>query len=146
MQRHGVQYTLWRPIGRLGSIREQTEQLMERLRLKARRDAPAGALSYSEQRSLEIGMTLASDPKMILLDEPMAGMSQEETDYTKSLILELTRERTLLIVEHDMQIVFSLSDRVSVLVYGEVIASGPPAQIRNDRRVQEAYLGEEVRA
>jgi len=146
MQRRGVQYTLWRPIGRFRSIREQTEQLMERLRLEARRDTPAGALSYSEQRSLEIGMTLASDPKMILLDEPMAGMSQEETDYTKSLILELTRERTLLIVEHDMQIVFSLSDRVSVLVYGEVIASGAPEQIRSDERVQEAYLGEEVRA
>jgi branched-chain amino acid transport system ATP-binding protein len=146
MQRHGVQYTLWKPISRLGSVREQTEQLMELLRLQARRDTAAGALSYSEQRSLEIGMTLASDPKMILLDEPMAGMSQEETDYTKSLILELTRGRTLLIVEHDMQVVFSLSDRVSVLVYGEVIASGTPEEIRNDRRVQEAYLGEEVSA
>ncbi len=91
-------------------------------------------------------MTLASDPKMILLDEPMAGMSREETGYTKSLILELTRERTLLIVENELKVVFSLSDRVSVLVYGEVIASGAPEQIRNDRRVQEAYLGEEVRA
>ena len=118
--------------------------LMELLRLEARRNTAAGALSYSEQRSLEIGMTLASDPKMILLDEPMAGMSQEETDYTISLILELTRGRTLLIVEHDMQVVFSVSDRVSVLVYGEVIASGTPEEIRNDKRVQEAYLGEEV--
>ncbi len=144
MQRHGVQYTLWKPIDRLGSVREKTEHLMERLRLEARHNTAAGALSYSEQRSLEIGMTLASDPKMILLDEPMAGMSQEETDYTKSLILELTRGRTLLIVEHDMQVVFSLSDRVSVLVYGEVIASGTPEDIRSDKRVQEAYLGEEV--
>jgi len=146
MQRHGVQYTFWRPISRLGGVREQTERLMELLRLQGRRDTAAGALSYSEQRSLEIGMTLASDPKMILLDEPMAGMSREETDYMVSLILELTRGRTLLVVEHDMQVVFSLSDRVSVLVYGEVISTGTPEEIRNDGRVQEAYLGEEIRA
>lgn len=144
MQRHGMQYVLWKAVNRLGSVREQTERLMEHVRLQTRRDTAAGALSYSEQRSLEIGMTLASEPKMILLDEPMAGMSQEETSYTISLILELTRGRTLLIVEHDMEVVFSLSDRVSVLVYGEVIASGTPEEIRNDRRVQEAYLGEEV--
>ena len=146
MRRHGVQYTLWKPISRFRSVREQTERLLELLRLERRRDTAAGALSYSEQRSLEIGMTLASDPKMILLDEPMAGMSREETEYTISLIVELAHGRTLLIVEHDMQVVFSLSDRISVLVYGEVIASGTPEEIRNDQRVQEAYLGEEVRA
>jgi len=146
MQRHGVQYTLWRPIDRMGRVREETERLLELLRLQGQRDTAAGALSYSEQRALEIGMTLASDPKMILLDEPMAGMSREETSYMTSLILELTRGRTLLVVEHDMQVVFSLSDRVSVLVYGEVIATGTPDEIRNNRQVQEAYLGEEVRA
>jgi len=91
-------------------------------------------------------MTLASDPKMILLDEPMAGMSREETNYMTSLILELTQGRTLLVIEHDMQVVFSLSERVSVLVYGEVIATGTSQEIRNDRHVQEAYLGEEVSA
>jgi branched-chain amino acid transport system ATP-binding protein len=144
MQRHRVQYTLWKTVGRLSGVREETERLIEHLRLQARRNTAAGVLSYSEQRSLEIGMTLASDPKMILLDEPMAGMSKEETEYTISLILELTRGRTLLIVEHDMDVVFSLSQRVSVLVYGEVIATGPPEEIRNNRRVQEAYLGEEV--
>ena len=146
MQRHGVQYTLWRPIGRMGRVREETDRLLELLRLTGQRDTAAGALSYSEQRALEIGMTLASDPKMILLDEPMAGMSREETSYMTALILELTLGRTLLVVEHDMQVVFSLSDRVSVLVYGEVIATGTPDEIRNNRQVQEAYLGEEVRA
>ncbi len=144
MQRHKVQYTLWKSVDRLGGVREETERLMEHLRLQTHRDTAAGVLSYSEQRSLEIGMTLASDPKMILLDEPMAGMSKEETEYTISLILEVTRGRTLLIVEHDMAVVFSLSSHISVLVYGEVIATGTPDEIRNNRRVQEAYLGEEV--
>ena len=91
-------------------------------------------------------MTLASDPKVILLDEPMAGMSQEETDYTAGLIRELSQGRTLMIVEHDMDVVFSLSDRISVLVYGEIVATGSPEEIRNNPRVKEAYLGEEAAA
>jgi branched-chain amino acid transport system ATP-binding protein len=103
-------------------------------------------LSYSEQRSLEIGMTLASDPKVLLLDEPMAGMSREETDYTANLLRELTVGRSLMIVEHDMDVVFSLCDRISVLVYGQVIATDTPENIRNNKQVQEAYLGTEVAA
>jgi branched-chain amino acid transport system ATP-binding protein len=91
-------------------------------------------------------MTLASDPKVILLDEPMAGMSKEETAYTAELIREVTRGRALLIVEHDMEVVFSISDRISVLVYGEVIATGTPDEIRSNPKVKEAYLGEEVTA
>ena len=91
-------------------------------------------------------MTLASDPKVILLDEPMAGMSNEETAYTADLIREVTRGRALLIVEHDMEVVFAISDRISVLVYGQVIATGTPDEIRNDASVKEAYLGEEVTA
>ena len=144
MQREGLQYTLWKIINRVRPVQEKTESLLERVRLEARRDTPAGELSYSEQRSLEIGMTLASDPKVILLDEPMAGMSKEETHYTISLIRELTKGCSLMIVEHDMDVVFSISDRISVLVYGEVIATGTPDVIRNDYRVREAYLGEEV--
>ncbi len=100
--------------------------------------------SYSEQRSLEIGMTLAFDPRLIILDEPMAGMSQEETDYTVGLIREITQNRTLMIVEHDMYVVFTLADRISVLVYGEIIATGTPKEIRENARVREAYLGEEA--
>ena len=91
-------------------------------------------------------MTLASDPKLILLDEPMAGMSQEETAYTSELIKEVTQGRSLVIVEHDMDVVFSLSNRVSVLVYGQVIATGTPNEIRNNPAVKEAYLGEEIAA
>ena len=88
-------------------------------------------------------MTLASDPKVLLLDEPMAGMSREETDYTVELLRQLTKGRTLMIVEHDMDVVFSLSDRISVLVYGELIATGTPDEVRNNATVQQAYLGTE---
>ncbi len=144
MRRHGVQNTLWRFIGSYPKVREETEQLLEQVRLAGRRDAIAGELSYSEQRSMEIAMALASDPRVILLDEPMAGMSHEETDYAVELIKRVTQGRSLLIVEHDMDVVFSLCDRISVLVYGQVIATGTPDEIRGNQKVKEAYLGEEV--
>ncbi len=143
-QRHGLQYNLWKLISRARAVNEQTEHLLEQVMLGEKHDTLAGELTYSEQRALEIGMTLASDPQVILLDEPMAGMSREETDYMVSLIREVTKGRSLMIVEHDMDVVFSLSDRISVLIYGEVIATGTPEEIRSDRRVQEGYLGEEV--
>lgn len=146
MQRCGLQYTWWRPIANYAKVRELTEQLLEQVRLTRHRDTLGGELSYSEQRSLEIGMTLASDPKVLLLDEPMAGMSREETDYTVDLLRELSVGRTLMIVEHDMDVVFSLCDRISVLVYGQVVATGTPEQVRNNAQVQEAYLGTEVSA
>jgi len=146
MRTHGLQYCLWRFVDRNVRLREQTEQLLARVRLEGRAHAIAGEMSYSEQRSLEIAMTLAADPKLILLDEPMAGMSKEETAYTSELIREVTLGRALLIVEHDMEVVFSLSDRISVLVYGQVIASGTPEEIRGNAAVKEAYLGEEVAA
>lgn len=143
MQRRGLQYNFWRPIERMASIRDEAEQLLERLRLQHQAATLGGEMSYSEQRSLELAMTLASDPKVILLDEPMAGMSSEETQYTAELIREVTAGRTLLLVEHDMDVVFSLGERISVLVYGQVIATGTPAEIRQHQGVREAYLGEE---
>ncbi|WP_411884382.1 ABC transporter ATP-binding protein [Polaromonas sp. YR568] len=146
MRPYGLQYRLWSLVGRERRINEETERLLEQVRLQRRAQAIAGEMSYSEQRSLEIAMTLASDPKAILLDEPMAGMSNEETAYTAELIRSVTRGRALLIVEHDMKVVFSLCDRISVLVYGEVIATGTPEEIRANAAVKEAYLGEEVSA
>ena len=143
MRKHRMQYHFWRSVQGYAQVREQTDKLLEQVRLQGKQAVSAAELSYSEQRALEIGMTLASDPRVILLDEPMAGMSHEETDYALNLIREVTQGRSLLIVEHDMDVVFSLCDRISVLVYGEVIATGTPDQIRADRRVQEAYLGEE---
>ena len=146
MRHHRWQYTFWTPIDRVAGLREATEQLLERVRLQDQADALAGEMSYSQQRSLELAMTLASNPRAILLDEPMAGMSTEETEYTLNLIREVTAGRALLIVEHDMDVVFALADRISVLVYGEVIATGTPAEIRAHQGVREAYLGEEVAA
>ena len=146
MRPHGLHRKWWTVAASDRRVREDTDRLLEQVRLQRRADVIAGELSYSEQRSLEIAMTLAADPQAILLDEPMAGMSNEETAYTAALIREVTRGRALLVVEHDMQVVFSLSDRISVLVYGQVIATGTPAEIRANPAVKEAYLGEEVAA
>lgn len=146
MRRFGLQYNFWRPVSRLREVTRETEHLLEQIRLAKHSNNLAGEMSYSEQRSLEIGMTLASDPKVLLLDEPMAGMSREETEYTIGLIRDLTKGRSLMLVEHDMDVVFSISDRISVLVYGQIIATGTPDEIRNNAQVQEAYLGAEVKA
>ncbi len=143
MQRYRLQYTFWRRIDAVPAIREETERLLERVRLQHHARTLGGEMTYSGQRSLELAMTLASDPKVILLDEPMAGMSSEETQYTAELIREVTAGRTLLLVEHDMDVVFSLGEHISVLVYGQVIATGTPAEIREHQGVREAYLGEE---
>ncbi|MDP3085186.1 MAG: ABC transporter ATP-binding protein [Rubrivivax sp.] len=143
MQRWRLQHNFWRRMERMAAIREETEQLLERVRLQGQADTLGGELTYSGQRSLELAMTLASDPKVMLLDEPMAGMSSEETQYTAELIREVTAGRTLLLVEHDMDVVFALGERISVLVYGEIIATGTPAEIRQHQGVREAYLGEE---
>jgi len=104
----------------------------------------AGELTYAEQRALEIGITIASGADVILLDEPTAGMSHSETDAAVELIEKVTQGKTLMMVEHDMGVVFNLADRISVLVYGEVIATGAPSEIRNNPRVQEAYLGTQL--
>ncbi len=144
MGRHGHRLTLFRPIAGLGAVNDEVAEYLEKLRLTRRRDNLAGDLAYSEQRILEMGMALATDPTVLILDEPTAGMSRDETTYIVDLIRRVTEGRTLLVVEHDMSVVFTLCDQVSVLVYGEIIASGDPAAVRADRKVQEAYLGEEV--
>lgn len=146
MRPFGLQLSCWQLLHRHARIRQATERLLEQVRLQRRAHTLAGALSYSEQRALEVAMTLACDPQVILLDEPMAGMSHEETAYTAALIREVTQGRALLVVEHDMAVVFALSDRISVLVYGQVIATGTPAQIKANPQVKEAYLGEESAA
>ncbi len=122
-------------------LNAQAEFLLEDLNLHTRRDIPAGLLSYAEQRALEIGMTIAGGASVILLDEPTAGMSNTETDYAMELIRRVTKGKTLVMVEHDMKVVFDLADVITVLVYGQVIASGPPEAVRANPAVQEAYLG-----
>jgi len=144
MGRHGHRLTLFRSIRSLGAVNNEVAEYLEKLRLTRRRDNLAGDLAYSEQRILEMGMALATDPAVLILDEPTAGMSRDETTYIVDLIRRVTEGRTLLVVEHDMSVVFTLCDQVSVLVYGEIIASGEPAAVRADKKVQEAYLGEEI--
>ncbi|MBN9585481.1 MAG: ABC transporter ATP-binding protein [Afipia sp. 62-7] len=140
----GHKYAFWKNVNNLPQVRERTAQILEDIGLTSRRDVPAGLLTYAEQRALEIGITVAGGANVILLDEPTAGMSHAETERAVTLIRRLTEGRTLLIVEHDMSVVFGLADRISVLVYGHVIASGTPEEIRNNPKVREAYLGEEA--
>lgn len=122
---------------------EKVEAIIEEVGLKDVRDLPASSLSYGQQRSLEIGITLSTEPELILLDEPTAGMTREETEKAINLIDRVTADRTLVIIEHDMDVVFSLADTISVLHYGKILASGTPEEIRNDQSVKDAYLGEE---
>jgi len=105
--------------------------------------APVSALSYGQQRALEIAITLSTEPELILLDEPTAGMTREETAQAINMIDRVTAGRTLIIIEHDMDVVFSLADTISVLHYGKILVSDVPGKIRNDQRVKDAYLGEE---
>ncbi len=137
----GYRYAFWRNLNRLADAEDRAEQVLARIGLKRRRKTLAGLLTYAEQRALEIGITIAGGADVILLDEPTAGMSRSETANAVALIRDVTAGKTLVMVEHDMSVVFNLADCISVVVYGEVIASGPPAQIRGDARVKEAYLG-----
>ena len=140
----GHRYAFWKNIDNLPEVRERTAQILQDINLVSRRDVPAGLLAYAEQRTLEIGITIAGGADVILLDEPTAGMSRAETERTVALIRRLTEGRTLLIIEHDMSVVFGLADRISVLVYGQIIASGTPDEVRGNPKVKEAYLGEEA--
>ncbi len=137
----GHRHAFWKPLGSQRDARDRAEAMLERIGLAARRDVPAGELSYAEQRALELGIAVAGGAHTLLLDEPTAGMSRAETEAATRLIRELSAGRTLLMVEHDMEVVFGLADRVSVLVAGQFIATGTPAEVRADARVREAYLG-----
>ncbi|MEO0400979.1 MAG: ABC transporter ATP-binding protein [Pseudomonadota bacterium] len=137
----GYRYDFWSMVGRSRALTQGAEAILEQINLTARRDLPAGVLSYAEQRALEIGITIAGGADVIMLDEPTAGMSHSETDYIVELIRTVTVGKTLVMVEHDMGVVFGLADQISVLVYGEIIASGTPEAVRANARVQEAYLG-----
>ena len=136
-------YDLLGSVGRRRVPLERARRAAEAVGLADRFDVPAGTLSYGEQRQLEIGIALATDPKLLLLDEPTAGMSPEETHRMTALLGGLPREITLLIIEHDMDVVFTLADRITVLHYGEILAEGTADEVRADPRVYEVYLGSE---
>src|ERR1700727_724549 len=137
----GYRYSFWTPLWRQRELNERTDMMLEDLNLAPRRDTAAGLLSYADQRALEIGMTIAGGASVILLDEPTAGMSNSETGNAVELIRRVSSGKTLVMVEHDMKVVFDLADVITVLVYGKVIASGPPQAVRANAAVQEAYLG-----
>jgi branched-chain amino acid transport system ATP-binding protein len=137
----GYKYSFWQALSGLKDANERAEEVMDGIGLTRRRDTLAGLLSYAEQRALEIGITIAGGADVILLDEPTAGMNRSETAHAVELIKKVTAGKTLVMVEHDMGVVFGLADRISVLVYGEVIATDAPAAIRSNAAVQEAYLG-----
>jgi branched-chain amino acid transport system ATP-binding protein len=133
----------WRAAGHMQSVNQRAERAIELAGLQERRQVQAGATSHGEQRQLEIAMTLATEPQVLLLDEPLAGMGQAEAERMVLLLLRLKQEHAILLVEHDMDAVFTLADHLTVMVNGQVIASDTPAAVRADAGVQAAYLGEE---
>jgi branched-chain amino acid transport system ATP-binding protein len=140
----GYKYSFWHRVAGLKDVQRRAEEVMERIGLARRRAVPAGTLSYAEQRALEIGVTIAGGAGTLLLDEPTSGMSTSESAQTVELVRQVSEGKTLVMVEHDMGVVFNLADRISVLVYGEVLATGTPQEIRTNPAVQEAYLGKEA--
>ena len=137
----GYRYSFWKFLADLKDANERTLELMSMIKLDRKRDMLAANLTYSEQRALEIGITIAGGAPVILLDEPTAGMSRSESRDFVRLIKEVTVGKTLLTVEHDMGVVFGLADKIAVVVYGEVIDFDLPDKVRANPRVQEAYLG-----
>ena len=137
----GYRYSFWQRLSALADATERADEVIQRIGLRRRRDTLASTLTYAEQRALEIGITLAGGAEVVLLDEPTAGMSRSETEEAVALIRRVTEGKTLVMVEHDMGVVFGLADRISVLVYGRIIATGTPDEIRRNPAVQEAYLG-----
>jgi len=137
----GYRYSFWKFLADLDDANERTEQVLEMIKLDKKREVMAMNLTYAEQRALEIGITIAGGADVVLLDEPTSGMSRSETEHVVGLIRQVTAGKTLLMVEHDMSVVFDLADRIAVLVYGEIIAHDTPERIRANAAVQEAYLG-----
>lgn len=138
----GLRYSFWHLLGKQTALNEKAMQVLEEIGLIDSAHYPAGELAYAAQRALELGIAIASGADLIMLDEPVAGMSISEAESAVELIRKVTQGKTLIMVEHDMNIVFDIADRISVLVYGEVIATDEPGKIRANPRVQEAYLGE----
>jgi len=142
LAKDGVRFNLFRKVDKMDKLTEETHEMLKRINLYEDRDTPASALSYGKSRALEISMALATDPELVLLDEFAAGMSKEETHDAVALIRKLTEGKTVVIIEHDMDVVFNLADRITVLHYGKILATGKPDEIRNNQDVKDAYLGD----
>ena len=142
LSKKAIRFQMFRKVDKMQDITRETDEVLKRINLDRERDMPAGMLSYGKHRSLEISLALATDPDLIMLDEPTAGMSRDETHTAVDLIRRLTEGKTVVIIEHDMDVIFSLADRITVLHYGQILASGPPAEIKQNQAVKDAYLGE----
>jgi branched-chain amino acid transport system ATP-binding protein len=142
LSKDGVRFNLFQKVDKMKNITEETEAMLERIGLINERGIIASMLSYGKARALEISMALATNPELVLLDEFAAGMSRDETHNAVALIRKLTEGKTVVIIEHDMDVVFSLADRITVLHYGKILASGTPAEIRVNQDVKSAYLGD----
>jgi branched-chain amino acid transport system ATP-binding protein len=144
--RSGSSLRFWVPLATERALFDEARAVLAEIGLAGRDGVPAGHLAHGEQRALEVGLALATRPKVLLLDEPMAGMGPEDSERMIALIDGLKARLTVLLIEHDMDAVFRLADRISVLVNGRVIATGPPDEIRANDEVKRAYLGEEQQA
>jgi branched-chain amino acid transport system ATP-binding protein len=140
----GHSFRFWGDARRDEALRRPARSVLARVGLAGRKDVLAAELAHGEQRQLELAMALATEPELLLLDEPMAGMGHDESRSMVELLSGLKGQLAILLVEHDMDVVFSLADRITVLVYGRAIASGTPEEIRADQQVREAYLGAEA--
>ncbi len=142
LSRSGRTYGAWSPLRRDRALVERAYAVVDRIGLGALADVPAADIGHGEHRQLELAMALALEPKILLLDEPLAGMSSAESEQMVAILNALRGQYPILLIEHDMTAVFALADRISVLVYGKVIATGTPEAIREDEQVRHAYLGE----
>jgi len=129
-------------VDKLQHVTDETDEVCGRINLDGERDVPAELLSYGKHRSLEASLAMAGDKDLIMLDEPTAGMSRDETHHAVELIRRLTEGKTMVIIEHDMDVIFSLADRITVLHYGSILATGSPEEIKNNQDVKDAYLGD----
>jgi branched-chain amino acid transport system ATP-binding protein len=142
LSKRGIRFNLLRKVDKIEAITRETEEVLKRINLIGERNFPASALSYGKHRALEISLAMATDPELVLLDEFAAGMSRDETHTAVALIRKLTEGKTVVIIEHDMDVVFSLADRITVLHYGRILATGTPDEIRRNQEVKDAYLGD----
>lgn len=141
LSKKGIRFNLFGNVDQMHDVTFESEEILEKIHLTEERDTPSFMLSYGKNRALEIGMALATDPEVVFLDEFAAGMSHEEAKQMTQLILELTEGKTIVVIEHDMDVVFSLADRITVLNNGKILATGKPGEICQNKMVKDAYLG-----
>ena len=138
----GHSFRFWKPARSIRELRDRAGEILEQIELVERADSKVSSLSHGERRQVEIAVALATDPVLLLLDEPMAGMGASESAQMVQILKRMKGEKTIVLIEHDMDAVFALADRISVLVYGKIIATGSPDEIRQNEDVRRAYLGE----